>query len=142
MKTRSGVPSSSNLVCAHECGCPFTCVCSSVRGLRVPMRERKCGCKQMWMPHRRKAATGDSEQVALKAAAKVPPPLWEPPHISPLSNNSSARAQLEIAVDTETERAFHCLGPHGLMALPRANTRSLCEFREEQAPLDRKFPKE
>lgn len=105
------------------------------------MRERTCGCKQMWMPHQRKVATGDSEQVALNAAAKVPPPFREPLHISLLSNNSSARAQLEIAVNTETERAFHCRGPHGLMALPRANTRSLCEFREEQAQLDRKVSK-
>lgn len=106
------------------------------------MRERKCGCKQMWMAHQRKAATGDSEQVALNAAAKVPHPSGNLSTFLPLSSNSSARAQLEIAVDTETERAFHCLGPDGLMALPRANTRSLCEFREEQAQLDRKFPKE
>lgn len=106
-------------------------------------RERECGCKQMWMPHQGKAATEHSEQVALKAAAKVPHPSGNLSTLLPLSNSSSARAQLEIAVDTETERAFHCRGPRGLMmALPRANTRSLCEFEEEQARLDRKFPKE
>lgn len=74
--------------------------------------------------------------------------LQRVPHLSgnlstflPLSNNSPTSTRLEIVVDTKTERAFHCLDLCGLVALPRANTRSPSAFREEQALLGRKFPK-
>lgn len=71
----------------------------------------------------------------------VPLPSGNLSTFLPLSNNSSTRTQLEIVADTKTERAFHCLDLCGLVALPRANTRSPAEFREEQARLGRKFPK-